>query len=82
MPLTALMELDNFGDEINDLDALADMGWHDYLVVPMAANIQMVFYRRPGSTDPDDVLVKVLLNERETTLPIDRGTDHIINGKT
>ncbi len=73
MPLTALMELDNFGDEINGLDALADMGWHDYLVVPMAANIQMVFYRRPGSTDPDDVLVKVLLNERETTLPIDRG---------
>ena len=69
MPLTALMELDNFGDEMNDLEALADSGWHDYLVVPMAANIQMVFYRKPGTTGDDDVLVKVLLNERETKLP-------------
>lgn len=72
MPLTALMELDNFGDEMNDLEALADSGWHDYLVVPMAANIQMVFYRKPGSTNPEDVLVKVLLNEEEVTLPVDR----------
>lgn len=69
MPLTALMELDNFGDEMNDLEALADSGWHDYLVVPMAANIQMVFYRKPGTTGDDDVLVKVLLNEREAKLP-------------
>ena len=69
MPLTALMELDNFGDEMNDLEALADSGWHDYLIVPMAANIQMVFYRKPGTTGDEDVLVKVLLNERETRLP-------------
>lgn len=69
MPLTALMELDNFGDEMNDLEALADSGWHDYLIVPMAANIQMVFYRKPGTTGDEDVLVKVLLNERETSLP-------------
>lgn len=69
MPLTALMELDNFGEEMNDLEALAENGWHDYLVVPMAANIQMVFYRRPGTTGADDVLVKVLLNEREAKLP-------------
>lgn len=69
MPLTALMELDNFGDEMNDLEALADSGWHDYLIVPMAANIQMVFYRKPGTTGDEDVLVKVLLNESETSLP-------------
>lgn len=72
MPLTCLMELDNFGEEMNDLDALADSGWHDYLVVPMAANIQMVFYRKPGTIGDEDVLVKVLLNEEETTLPVDR----------
>lgn len=75
MPLTALMELDNFGDEMNDLEALADSGWHDYLVVPMAANIQMVFYRKPGTTGDDDVLVKVLLNERETKLPAGHVSD-------
>ena len=72
MPLTCLMELNNFGEEMNDLDALADSGWHDYLVVPMAANIQMVFYRKPGTIGDEDVLVKVLLNEEEATLPVDR----------
>ena len=33
----------------------------------MAGNIQFVFYRKKGS---DDILVKVLLNERETKLPV------------
>lgn len=72
MPLTVLLELDQFGEEINDLEELAAKGWHDYLSIPMAGNIQIVFYRKPGSLNPDDVLVKVLLNERETTLPINR----------
>ena len=35
-------------------------------IIPMAANIQMIFYRKDGS---DDILVKFLLNENETTLP-------------
>ena len=35
-------------------------------IIPMAANIQIIFYRKDGS---DDVLVKFLLNENETTLP-------------
>ncbi len=35
-------------------------------IIPMAANIQMVFYRKMGSSD---VLVKFLLNENETTVP-------------
>ena len=39
-------------------------------LIPMAANIQMVFYRKEGS---DDVLVKFLLNENETSIPV--GTD-------
>ena len=34
----------------------------------MAANIQFIFYRK--NTKDDDVLVKVLLNENEATLPI------------
>jgi len=36
-------------------------------IIPMAANIQLIFYRKEGC---DDVLVKFLLNENETTLPI------------
>ena len=36
-------------------------------LIPMAANIQLVFYRKDGS---DDILVKFLLQENETTLPI------------
>lgn len=74
VPLTVLLELDNFGEEINDLEEVAAKGWHDYLSAPMAGNIQFVFYRKPGTVNPDDVLVKVLLNEREVTLPLDR--DH------
>lgn len=35
-------------------------------IIPMAANIQMVFYRKQGNSD---ILVKFLLNENETTLP-------------
>ena len=69
LPLASLMELNNFGEEINDLEELGAKGWHDYLVVPMAANIQIVFYRKDGNTNPDDILFKAMLNEQEVTLP-------------
>ncbi|MCH5238115.1 MAG: histidine-type phosphatase [Muribaculaceae bacterium] len=74
MPLTCLLELDGFGEEINDLEELGERGWHDYMVVPMGANIQIVFYRpkADAKSSPDEVLVKVLLNEKECTLPLDR----------
>ena len=36
-------------------------------IVPMAGNIQLVFYRKSGS---DDILVKFLLNENETSIPV------------
>ena len=36
-------------------------------LIPMAANIQLVFYRKEGS---DDILVKFLLNENETSIPV------------
>ena len=37
--------------------------WHGWKYTPFAANIQIIFYR--SKKDPD-VLVKFLLNERET----------------
>lgn len=42
--------------------------WKDWDVMPMAGNLQMVFYRK-GANDP--VLVKFLLNEKETMLALD-----------
>lgn len=69
MPMVVLMDLDGLGKEINDMTAVADQ-WRDYEIFPMASNIQMIFYRPARkSYTPDDVLVKVLLNEREVTLP-------------
>lgn len=44
--------------------------WHDYELSPMAANLQMVFYRN----DSDDVLVKFPLNEEEVMMPISSDT--------
>ena len=35
----------------------------------MAGNIQIVFYRKDGGNDVNDVLFKALLNEREVKLP-------------
>ena len=66
LPLACLMELDSVNYSCADLSKLADH-WQDYNIFPKGCNIQMVYYRRAGS---DDVLVKVLLNEHEATLPV------------
>ena len=68
MSLACLMELDGYGQSTASLDSLEQMGWADYRIAPMAGNIQMVHYRR--DVNDDDVLVKVLLNEHEATLPV------------
>lgn len=68
-PLTVLMELGNYGYETTDLSTLAD-NWRDYEISPMGGNIQIIFYRPENKEySLDDVLVKVLLNEREVSLP-------------
>lgn len=70
LPFAALLELDDFGMEINDLEEVAEK-WRNFEVFPMGCNIQMVFYRPESeSPSPDNVLVKVLLNEKECRLPI------------
>lgn len=67
--LVTLMEIEDYGKEVTDLDQLEELNWRDYEIIPMAGNLQLVFYRPSGSTNPDDVLVKALLNEREVRLP-------------
>ena len=38
-----------------------------FRLIPMAANVQLVFFRKAGS---EDILVKFLMNENETAVPI------------
>ena len=80
MPLACLLELDNCGAQVENLDTL-DRVWRNYRIFPMGCNIQLVFYR-PKKGKTGDILVKALLNERETKLPVApvqwpyyRGTD-------
>ena len=68
LPLTCLLGLNGYDMQISDFDKIEEQGWINYRIFPMGANIQFVFYRR--NADDKDVLVKVLLNENEATLPI------------
>ncbi len=68
MPLACLLELDNCGMAIDNLDVL-DKYWRNYRIFPMGCNIQLIFYR-PKKGKSGDILVKALLNEREAYLPL------------
>lgn len=65
LPLVCLMGINGMDYQTTDLEHLADH-WRTYEVFPMACNVQMVYYRNTQ----DDIIVKVLLNEREATLPV------------
>ena len=67
MPLACLLELDNCGMAVKNLDEL-DTYWRNYRIFPMGCNIQLVFYR-PKKGKTGDILVKALLNEREAYMP-------------
>ena len=68
LPLVCLLGIDGYGLATGDLESLVGKGWVNYRIFPMGANVQFVFYRR--DKDDADVLVKVLLNENEATLPL------------
>lgn len=60
-----LMEVDDLGNEFASIEEAEAAGVRSYDLIPMAGNIQLVFYRN----DEGDVLVKCLLNEQEVRLP-------------
>jgi hypothetical protein len=66
LPLAYLLGLKEAMGGVTDIDNI-----YKYIsidkIIPMAANIQIIFYRKEGS---DDVLVKFLLNENETSVPV------------
>jgi len=43
--------------------------WTNFRIVPMAGNLQIVFFR--NKKNPSDVIVKLMLNEHEVRIPID-----------
>ena len=70
MTLLNLMQFGGCSTAASTPDAIAEV-WRNYRISPMAANLQLVFYRRKGS---DEVLVKMLHNEREVRIPLASGT--------
>jgi hypothetical protein len=68
LPLACLLELNNCGEKIDNMEQLDKKEWKNYKIFPMGSNIQFIFYRK--NFNDKDVLVKVLLNENEATLPI------------
>lgn len=73
LPLTCLLELDGYGLQTDNLESLERKGWLNYKILPMGANVQFVFYRK--DLQDKDVLVKVLLNENEVSLPVRSNTE-------
>ena len=67
--IVTLMEVGGYGEEVASFEDLEKTGWHDYDIIPMAGNLQLIFYAKDGNLNPDDVLVKAMLNEREVSLP-------------
>lgn len=63
--LITLMEIDDLGKEFSSIEEAEAAGVRTYDLIPMAGNIQLVFYRN----EEGDVIVKCLLNEQEVRLP-------------
>ena len=63
--LCSYLGLEGVGDRLSVEDAAAH--WMASWNCPFAANLQIIFYRSRKATDP--VLVKFLVNERETAIP-------------
>jgi len=60
LPLVGLMDLVGPGDRVHNYDA--SDSWQSFFQVPMASNLQMVFFRKAGA----EPLVKIYYNEQET----------------
>ena len=73
-PFVALLQLGTAGVETADMENL-HKAYRDYEISPMAANVQFVFYKKKNAP----ILVKVLLNEKEQTLPVTCDTATVKN---
>ncbi len=70
IPLTALLRLDGCYSDATDPARLAD-GYANFRISPMASNLQLIFLKPAGKdATAENVLVRVMLNERDITLPV------------
>ena len=67
IPLLALLQIEDFNVAVSRPEEVYRV-WCDFKAVPMAANVQIVFFR--NQQDADDILVKVLHNEQEVHIPV------------
>lgn len=65
-PLAVLMGINDLQTSTADWQRIADT-YRTYRIIPMCGNVQLVFYQKKGVKE---VLVKMLLNEREVKLPL------------
>jgi hypothetical protein len=67
-PLQMLMGIQEYGTStmLSDLSKVSE-NWYLWIISPMCSNIQIVFYRNATA----DVIVKILHNEKEVSLPIE-----------
>ena len=64
LPLFALLDIDDLQHRHFSFNDAAKNDWYAFFQVPMACNIQMIFYRNAK----DEVLAKILYNEKEVLL--------------
>lgn len=69
IPLAAILELNDCNVAVSRPEEVYKV-WSDFKIVPMAGNIQIVFYKKDKGGD-DDILVKFLLNEEEAKIPVE-----------
>ena len=65
IPLTILLHLQNCYNSISEQSEYYK-AWSDFKIAPMAGNVQIIFFQKYNS---NDILVKFLLNEKETLIP-------------
>ena len=68
LPLVCLMGINGYDLRTDKFEELEQKGWWANRVYPMAGNLQIVFYRKNASDR--NPLLKVLVNEKEATLPL------------
>lgn len=64
-PLAVLMGIKGLSESTSDWQKIADT-YRTYRIIPMCGNIQMILYRN----NSNDIIAKILLNEREAELPV------------
>jgi hypothetical protein len=68
LPLVCLMGINGYDFQTGKLEELEENGWWAGSIYSMAGNLQIIFYRKNAADK--EPLIKVLLNEKEATLPL------------